>query len=216
MKLAEFCFARGFADQAHAALKRGLPLVPGDAKARSNYLFYLAHAEDLSPEQIYEEHRAYGRDFEAQARSRGESRPLLQSRDADRPLRIGYVSADLRSHALAHFIEPQLALLSQRPSFQLYAYSNYPLEDAVTQRLRNYFSQWVNVSELSDDALEKRIREDQIDILIDLSGHTGLNRLPVFAREAGAGAGQRLWLSRHYGPEHRGLHHRRCALAQAG
>src|SRR5207253_11463304 len=103
-------------------------------------------------------------------------------RDATRRLRIGYVSGDLRQHPVAQFMEPVLAC-HDRERHEIHCYHNFPREDAVTARLRQLTDGWQDVFHLDDAALAARIREDRIDVLIDLSGHTGHNRLPVFARK---------------------------------
>ncbi|MGE3865270.1 MAG: glycosyltransferase, partial [Burkholderiaceae bacterium] len=100
----------------------------------------------------------------------------------ERRLRVGFVSGDLRSHAVARFIEPVWRELSPQ-QVELFAYMNFPGEDAVSERLRGLVSTWRNVAGVNDDALFKQIRDDGIDILFDLSGHTGYNRLPLFARK---------------------------------
>ena len=84
---------------------------------------------------------------------------------------------------MANFIEPILAHLSGNTQLSLHAYSNNVLEDAVTQRLRGYFSYWHQIANLSDHELAQKVMADGIDILIDLSGHTGKHRLLSFARK---------------------------------
>ncbi len=96
---------------------------------------------------------------------------------------MGWVSGDFCNHAVAHFIEPVLAQLQGRGSLRLHAYYNNPLEDHVTQRLRGYFAHWNAVTPLSDAKLARKIADDGIDVLIDLSGHTTHNRLRTFARK---------------------------------
>jgi predicted O-linked N-acetylglucosamine transferase (SPINDLY family) len=108
--------------------------------------------------------------------------PHLNSRHPQRRLKIGYVSADFRRHSVAYFLEAILAHHDHR-EFEIVCYSDHLEEDEVTLRLRQYADQWVNCTGLTDEALAKRIREAQIDILVDLMGHTGKNRLLVFARK---------------------------------
>ena len=93
------------------------------------------------------------------------------------------MSADLRDHPVARFIEPLLAQLANRTSLSLHAFHNHATDDAATLRLRRYFAQWTTIVDLSDEALAERIENDRIDILIDLSGHTAGNRLVAFARK---------------------------------
>ena len=104
-------------------------------------------------------------------------------RDAERPLRIGFVSPDLRRHSVAYFIEPVFRG-HDREAYQLYAYSDTCNEDAVSQRLREAADHWYASCGWSDQQLVERIREDGIDILVDLTGHTAGNRMQVFARRA--------------------------------
>ena len=88
---------------------------------------------------------------------------------------------------MASFLEPVLAHLAahinSHANFSLHAYANHSADDSVTQRLRGHVKHWHPVAGLSDTALADQIHADGIDILIDLSGHTGHNRLPVFARK---------------------------------
>lgn len=76
-----------------------------------------------------------------------------------------------------------MAHLANYPTLSLHAYYNNTIEDESTQRLRGYLKHWHPISHLSDEALSKSIQEEGIDILIDLSGHTGKNRLLTFARK---------------------------------
>jgi protein O-GlcNAc transferase len=96
-------------------------------------------------------------------------------------LRVGFVSADFRNHAMRFFIEP-LARGLREMGIEAVAYYNFDREDGITARLKSSFSAFVHVEEISDDALDARIRADGIDVLVDLSGHTGRNRLGVFTR----------------------------------
>lgn len=100
---------------------------------------------------------------------------------ADRPLKIGYVSADFRQHAVAYFIEAILA--GHHPSsYEVFCYAaNHP--DVVTARLQGLVPHWRTVDQLDDAALAELIRRDGIDVLVDLSGHTAGNRLGALARK---------------------------------
>lgn len=152
-----------------------------DATAITSYLFLINEMQDLSPEQIYQEHRHFARLRED--RYRHEWNSHTNSKQAQRCLRIGFVSGDLNNHAVASFIDPILSRLAQAEDLQLLAYyTNDKQEDAMSARLRTYFTTWNAVSNLTDDALYRLIQRDQVDILFDLSGHTSYNRLPVFAR----------------------------------
>ena len=104
------------------------------------------------------------------------------SRLPERPLKIGYVSGDFRTHAVSIFFEPLLRH-HDPGQFLVYCYNNSPNTDSTTSRLQSYAARWRPVSALSDHELVKAIRDDEIDILVDLSGHTAYNRLDAFARK---------------------------------
>jgi protein O-GlcNAc transferase len=109
--------------------------------------------------------------------------PAEQIFGPKRKLRVGFVSGDFRLHSVAQFFEP---ILSERDrgTFEYSCYSTCSQRDAITERLRAGADAWRDVWQLPDDALIEQIRADRIDILVDLSGHTEFNRLPVFARRA--------------------------------
>lgn len=97
-----------------------------------------------------------------------------------RPLRVGFVSGDLCFHSVGLFLHSVLESLDAS-KITCIAYSNNSVDDAYTAILKPLFREWHLVSTMGDAALARKIHSDQIDILVDLSGHTGKNRLPVFA-----------------------------------
>ena len=99
---------------------------------------------------------------------------------AGRRLRIGYVSPDFRSHPVAHFFEPVLRE-HDRVAFEIFCYSDVDHPDAVTARLSGLAEHFIACAGWDDAALGQRIVADRIDVLVDLAGHTGGNRLPLFA-----------------------------------
>ena len=167
-------------DEAVAALRRALSISPDFVVGHSNLLFCLSHDPHQTPEEVFAEHRAFGDRFEAPFRGRWPHHRNLP--DPGRTLRVGFVSADLRTHAVSSFIEPLWAALDSK-QVEIWAYSNHRLEDEVTLRLKGMAHQWRKVAVMSDEELADQIREDEIDILFDLSGHTGDNRLLTFARK---------------------------------
>ncbi|MDO8653798.1 MAG: tetratricopeptide repeat protein [Undibacterium sp.] len=108
--------------------------------------------------------------------------PHLNNNDPSKRLKIGYVSADFRTHAVATFIEPVL-INHDKTAFEVFCYYNHALTDDVTERFQAHVDHWLDCSGLNDDQLADRIRSDGIDLLIDLSGHTAGNRLLTFARK---------------------------------
>ncbi|MDM0070930.1 tetratricopeptide repeat protein [Variovorax sp. J31P207] len=173
--------AQGRQAEAEASFRRALQIQPDETNSHSALLFSLTHGQTLDADAVFAEHRRFGERFEMPLRAAW--RPHDRSREPGRPLQIGFVSGDLYNHAVASFLEPVLAHLAGEPSLVLHAYSTRrAAEDHVSQRLRGHVNSWHTVGGLGDAELAEKIRADGIDILIDLSGHTADNRLPVFAR----------------------------------
>jgi predicted O-linked N-acetylglucosamine transferase (SPINDLY family) len=166
--------------EALLSFERSLALSPNMLLAQDSWLFALNYPADLTPAAVYQAHLDYGLRFESQLKRYWQAHE--NGRDPERRLKVGYVSADLRLHSVAFFIEP---ILAQRDhdGFEIYCYYNNTIEDAVTARLRGYADHWVPCRYLTDEQLAARIRADGIDILLDLAGHTAGNRLSVFARK---------------------------------
>jgi predicted O-linked N-acetylglucosamine transferase (SPINDLY family) len=101
---------------------------------------------------------------------------------AARPLRIGYVSADLRDHVTGRCINPILTHHDRR-NFKTYCYFDGRLADDFTRNMQRSGGTWRDMSKMDDAQLAKQIKADHIDILVDLSGHTPGNRLLAFARK---------------------------------
>ena len=133
-----------------------------------------------APEAVLAEHRRWA--ALVADRLRDTWKPFANTADPGRRLRIGYVSADLRRHAIACFIEPILAH-RDRSAFEVFCYDNHGGTDPVKDRLRGLVDGWRAIDALDDDAAAEAIRADCIDLLVDLSGHTRGNRLLVFARK---------------------------------
>ncbi|CAB5677945.1 tetratricopeptide repeat protein [Comamonas aquatica] len=169
------------ADDAIACFRKALKIAPNFSHARSSMLFALSHSTKITPEELYREHRAYGKLIEEEVKGK-EYTTYTNSRVMDRPLKIGFVSADFRNHAVAKFVIPFFEELHKREGFITYAYSNHGAVDESMLRIKENMDVWRTVVQWSDDKLAEKIREDQIDILIDMSGHTAGDRLKVFAR----------------------------------
>lgn len=166
--------------RAVACCRRALELDPQYLPARSNLLASLNYLPDVSTAEILAEHRRLGESIEAPLRNAWPAH--VNVRDPERRLRIGYVSGDFRSHAMAFSIAPVLAH-HDAERFHVVCYANNADEDDVTARLRAAAHEWRRVAGLSDEAMAEAVQRDGIDVLVDLSGHTALNRLGVFARK---------------------------------
>lgn len=155
--------------------RKAVRLGLADAEAYSDLLFLCASQVLLEPAEYLEFARGWERCLPPQPRRRRAGAPL-----EGRRLRVGYVSADFYQHAVSYFMEPLLAA-HDRARVEVFTYAVNTRSDAVTARLRELVEHWEPVAELSHAALAERIRNDGIDVLVDLSGHTAHNRLPVFA-----------------------------------
>ena len=167
----------GRLDEAVACYRRALDLKPDDANAHSNLLMSLHYSTGYSSAAIFEQARAFARRMERPSFFSGfDNLP-----DPNRKLRIGYVSADFRIHPVGFFLVRVLE--AQRSgTVETICYSNSSHADAMTERLRASTDQWRSIVGVPDADVAEMIRSDGIDILVDLSGHTGKNRLTLFAR----------------------------------
>ncbi len=149
--------------------------------AHSGLLMALTDDPDCTPEDYLQDARDFGQAAQSLARPYT-AWPALQNWRPDQPLRVGLVSGDLRLHPVGHFIEGVLANLD-RAKIELFAYQITPHEDALTARLKPFFSTWryLGMLEVDDASAANTIYNDGIHVLIDLGGHTRFNRLSTFA-----------------------------------
>lgn len=165
------------AEEAETCFKQVLALDPSDEKAHSNFLLCQNYTE-TEPAKLFDRHKEW-----ASHHKNGLSHAPTGAPERNARIRIGYVSGDFRRHSVANFFEP---LLKHRDGarFETYCYANLENPDSVTEHLKSLSDHWRWVAGLDDSNLLKTIRDDRIDILIDLSGHTAGNRLPVFQQKA--------------------------------
>lgn len=141
----------------------------------------LHYLDTFSPEALALEHRAYGAALEAAEPPQVRPVQSVPARLPNDRLRIGFISPDLREHAVASFFEPILRHLD-REQCDVVLYHDHFVVDAVSERLRAHASLWRHIVGQPAAAVEALVRGDELDILVDLTGHTGLNRLALFAR----------------------------------
>ena len=172
---------QGLTDEAIAQYQRALELDPAYAMAHSNLLRCLNFHPDLDNTHLFEAHKS----FETlQGSLRGPvTHAFPNSRDPDRQLRIGYLSPDLGNHSVAYFVTAVFPN-HDRSRFKVFCYSDRGKDDESSERIKKGVDVWRKTAGMEDDTLYSLIRGDAIDILVDLAGHTGGNRLPLFARRA--------------------------------
>jgi len=165
-------------DKAIELTRRALAIDPDYELAWHNLMMGLNYNANDDAQLMLSDHQAWGRRHQ----DRYPAPPHTNDPSPERRLRIGYISPDFRLHSVANFIEPVLAQ-HDAGQVDVFCYSNNPRNDAITERLKGYAHHWREIRGQSDDAVAELIRQDQIDILIDLALHTADNRLLVLARK---------------------------------
>ena len=168
---------QGRAEEALAAYEAARRAAPAFAPAFSNLLAATKLSAHHSPDEICALHRAFSAQFESDWRAGYV--PLANTPDPGRRLRLGYVSPDCHT-ALPAFVEPVLRA-HDRARFDVFAYFNNPQSQATLDRLGGVTARVMRGH--ADAAVAQWIRDDRIDVLLDIAGHTGHNRLGVFGRK---------------------------------
>ncbi len=170
----------GRIEEAVAYYRRAAELRPECPLAASALLLALNYLPEADPLEVYAEHRGWARRYAEPLAAA--IRPHRNDPSPERPLRIGYLSRDLRRHPVAFFLDPVLEA-HDRERFPVTCYSDVAAPDQMTGRLKGLVERWREVTSLSDEQLAEQIRADGIDVLVDLAGHAGNTRLLVFARK---------------------------------
>lgn len=165
--------------EALVCLHEAVEFNPREAAAHSNVLLAM-HYIETDPQKIFDEHLHWSRLHEEPLRESVAPHP--NTRVASRKIRVGFVSPDFREHPVAHFIEP-LWTHHDRGAMEIIAYNDLAYGDAATDRLKFHASEWREVFRMSDERFAQLVRDDSIDILIDLAGHSANNRMLAFARK---------------------------------
>jgi predicted O-linked N-acetylglucosamine transferase (SPINDLY family) len=164
---------QGKIDEAIEVTRRALELQPTYTHAHSNLLLLTNYSEKLTDQEIAAEHRRFGARFPTPPPL---ARPLRTG--TDHRIRIGYLSPDFRQHSVAFFIWRILGG-HDRARFDVRCYSDVAKGDVVTEHLRKLPEHWLDVAGVPDKQLADRIAADQLDILVEIAGHTAHNRLPM-------------------------------------
>lgn len=165
----------GAAQQAYAYAFKAVALSETIEKKRFNFstgLFIANRLTSLTDEELYELHNQYQNFISDIA-------PFKAVFYKHSKLRIGYISPDLRHHAVANFTMPLLENYS-RSQFEVYCYARCR-EDEISERIKKNVNKWCNIQHFSDKEIAALIRNDEIDILVELAGHTADNSLAVMA-----------------------------------
>jgi len=166
--------------EAIACYDKAVACDPENAAFHSNSLISLYYDASTSHEEMFARHKAWADQHAARFYPHG--RTWRNSCDPDRRLRLGYVSEGFDSRVLGHFVR-NVFLHHDRKQVVTYAYSGTRCADELTTELRPSFDYWREIRKQNDNAVVQQIERDEIDILVDLDGHTPDTRLLVFARK---------------------------------
>jgi protein O-GlcNAc transferase len=170
----------GALEDAVACYRKALQIDPNHVYAYNNILLLMNYSSHYDAQTIFSEHLRFARQI---------TEPLCprffryaNDRSPSRRLRIGYVSPDFRRHSVNYFIMPVLAS-HRHERYELFCYSDVLIPDHVTERLQGHADHWRTIADMQDHEVAELVLQDGIDILVDLAGHTGNNRMLLFARK---------------------------------
>lgn len=171
----------GFMKEAVETLERAVKADPKLASAYSNLLValnYLSEQDPVGVRKRHEEWASHVPDSIRASRFDFSNWPSVKGRK----LRVGFVSPDLHQHSVAYFAAPLFEHLN-RNKFELFAYYNHERVDDTSRRLKGLCDQWTPIANMDEHEAADKIFSDQLDVLIDLAGHTANNRLAVFLQK---------------------------------
>ena len=143
----------------------------------SNYLFYLNSDPTFAAEEVFLEHKKYVSMYANQNRL---NNLIKHERNAThRKIRVGYISPDFRTHSVSYFMAAPI-LFYDKNQFEVYCYSDALKKDSVTEQFQKNVDYWRETRKLNHSELAEVIIRDEIDILVDLAGHTANNRMGLF------------------------------------
>ncbi|MDX2102842.1 MAG: tetratricopeptide repeat protein [Alphaproteobacteria bacterium] len=170
----------GKVEQGIDELREVIKSDPSWIVAHSNLIFNLGYDPRATLEELSEERKRWWARHGAPVCP---ANPVYAvTKVIERPLRVGYVSADLRNHVVG-YVAASFLPYHDRSQIETVCYHHTLGEDDMTERFRACAVDWRRIERKSDADVAEMVRADRIDILIDLSGHTAGNRLPVFARK---------------------------------
>lgn len=177
VNLASIYQGQGKIVEASTVNQRAIAVAPEKLMPYHNLLFDMCYSSTFSRDTIMQQLKAYGQMATKVATLEFN---CWRNKPVGEKLRVGFVSADFILHPVTSFLTTVLENFDQT-QFDLYAYSNNAKEDLITKKIKPHFKQWASIVGVSDENAARQIHADGIDILIDLSGHTGGTRLPMFA-----------------------------------
>jgi protein O-GlcNAc transferase len=172
--------AQGKLDEAISSFRSAMAAAPDSAQYHGNILCTMHFHPGYGAKEILEEHRRWNEKF---VKPLAPARPYFKNdRTPDRRLRIGYVSPDFRHHPVGRFLVP-LYRNHDHAAYEIFSYSGVRAPDDLTAFIRHHSDHWRETLPLSDEELAQQIRDDAIDVLVDVTLHMAYTRILVFARK---------------------------------
>ncbi|WP_416051753.1 hypothetical protein [Cupriavidus basilensis] len=191
----------GFAEDAISVLRKAAALDPGNKNIRSNLLFLLLFGEKTSAADLLKEAGS----FAQQLASRRQPLLNVQAKPASGRIRVGILSNDLFRHACSYILIPFIANLD-RARFEVVALGLHAYRDTVTQKIAMYCDRFVDVANMAENEVVRTVREENLDLLIDLGGYTGTS--PLHYMVYGLAPVQLTWLGYPGSTGMPAIHHR--------
>ncbi|MCX7712467.1 MAG: tetratricopeptide repeat protein [Chthoniobacterales bacterium] len=175
--LGQLLHLSGRAKEALPHYYKALEINPNLPEAIHSYLLCTLYQEDWTPEKIFEEHRKYTQNLGVNSKKPTNRKPIKRKTLASNErVRIAYVSPDFCGHPVSYFVEPLLANHNKK-TFEVFALSDVRKSDEITERLRKLPEHWHATSQLNASDFLQLLDSLEIDILVELAGHTSHNRL---------------------------------------
>ncbi len=169
--------AIGMPEEAIATAQKAFELDINSSDAFSSLLFYMHYPSSISSKAITSLHKQFGDIFSNKTPTQEDQSQETKNKKP----KIGFISGDFCVHSIQFFFEPLLIEISQASEIETILFSNTPKKDQLTKRYINYADKFIDIRHLSNNEAYEIIRSENIDIMIDLSGHTNNNRLKLLA-----------------------------------
>ena len=160
--------------------KKAIEINPRLLSTYSNYIYSLNFFEHFNYNEFLEVIKKFKKNI---PKLKFNFNQNIKKNNLNKKINIGFVSGDFGIHPVSFFLIDLIDKINKK-KFNLFAYSNSERNDSMTNELKKKFSSWIQVNNMNDETLIKIIKKDNIDILFDLSGHTGHNRLSIFVNRA--------------------------------
>lgn len=179
--LASCYVALGDTDVCIPLYRKVLEMEPESWQLRSGMLFAMQYDPTIPNEKVLEEHLEFGRQVRAHVGPPKGRHEFGNSRTCDRRLKIGYLSADFRGHVVMKFVEDVITS-HDKQRFEVFCITPHARDDETTRRIRKKVDHWRDISTIEDADAADLLRNDELDIVVDLMGNSSVQKLPLLGR----------------------------------